>query len=170
MSLLIFKSRVMRFLPFLILVAFACNDKKSLPANTDLFLPGRPLAELKADELEEVSGLAASVANRGYLWTHNDSGNPAEVYLIDEELEIALKCTLEGVKNRDWEDIAVGPGPDPSKRYVYVAEIGDNDAQYDYKYIYRFAEPSLTSVSGDIVITEFDTIVFRLEDGAKDTE
>ena len=56
---------------------------------------------------------------------------------------IKLTCTLAGVENRDWEDIAVGPGPDASKSYVYVADIGDNEGQYQYKYIYRFEEPVL---------------------------
>lgn len=112
-----------------------------------------------------------SVANPGHFWVHNDSGNPAVVYLIDENLKIRLTCRLEGVKNRDWEDIAIGPGPDPDKRYVYVGDIGDNNAKHREKMIYRFAEPALAGSNvSEIVISSFDTIVFRLEDGSKDTE
>ena len=36
---------------------------------------------------------------------------------------------LTGAKMRDWEDIAVGPGPEPNVDYLYVGAIGDNDAR-----------------------------------------
>jgi len=152
------------------LFCFSCLDKKSVPADSDIFLPSQRLAELTKNELEEVSGLAASITNPGLLWTHNDSGNPAIVYLIDEKLEIRLACKLVGVKNRDWEDITVGPGPEEGKQYIYVGDIGDNNAKHDLKYIYRFEEPSLDHVSGEVNITDFDTIVFKLGDAKKDTE
>ena len=158
-------------LGFLILAfAASCNEKQSVPGDSEIFLPGKRLAELKDEKLEEVSGLAASAANPGFLWTLNDSGNPAVVYLVDENLNVRLSCELKDVKNRDWEDIAVGPGPDENKRYVYVADIGDNNSKYAIKYIYRFEEPALPDQSGEISITTFDTIAFRLEDGEKDTE
>jgi hypothetical protein len=148
----------------------SCFDRKSIPADSDLFKPSKRLAELKNKKLEEISGLAASVLNPGLLWVHNDSGNPAVVYLVDENLNIRLSCRLKGVKNRDWEDIAVGPGPDKSKRYVYVADIGDNDARHEMKYIYRFEEPQAGAKSGEITISEFDTIAFKLSGDKKDTE
>src|SRR5690606_20653452 len=84
-------------------------------------------------------------------------------------LAIRLACTLQGARNRDWEDIAVGPGPEPDKNYVYVADIGDNHERYATKYIYRFEEPLIDGLRS-MNITSFDTIAFRLEDGAKDTE
>lgn len=163
---------VLRFFLLFIfgLVGTSCSQKKPARADSDVFLPSQRLAELTEKKLEEVSGLAASVANPGYLWTHNDSGNPAVVYLVDQDLKIRLACKLKGVKNRDWEDIAVGPGPEEGKRYVYVGDIGDNNAKHEYKFIYRFEEPSVGEQSGEITITEFDTIVFKLEDGEKDTE
>lgn len=148
----------------------SCSEKRSVRGDSDVFLPARRLSELTDKKLDEVSGLAASIANPGFLWTHNDSGNPPVVYLIDEDLRIRLACRLKGVRNRDWEDITVGPGPDPEKRYVYVADIGDNNANHKLKFIYRFEEPVLGNQSGEITITSFDKIVFRLEDGEKDTE
>lgn len=148
----------------------SCSQKRSVKPDSDAFLPSQQLAELTEKKLEEVSGLAASVANPGYLWTHNDSGNPAVVYLVDEKLQIRLACRLKGVKNRDWEDIAVGPGPEDDKRYVYVADIGDNNAKHNFKIIYRFEEPTVDGQSGEVIVSDFDTIVFRLEDGRKDTE
>jgi hypothetical protein len=133
------------------------------------FERGKPLSELTNKKLKEASGLAASVENLDMLWTHNDGGHDAEVYLIDKNLDIKLTVTLAGIKNRDWEDITVGPGPDSTKTYLYVGDIGDNEAAYSYKYIYRFAEPVLESAR-HISILDFDTIIFKLEDSVKDTE
>jgi hypothetical protein len=148
----------------------SCSSKKSTQGDSQIFLAPKQLAELRDKKLEEVSGLAASTTNPGFLWTLNDSGNPAIVYLVDQSLNIKLSCKLKGVRNRDWEDIAVGPGPDITKRYVYVADIGDNNARFQYKYIYRFEEPTFENGSSEITISLFDKIVFRLEGERKDTE
>lgn len=152
------------------LLMMSCFGKRERRGNSDIFAEATPLGQLTNEKLEEVSGLAASWVNPGYLWTHNDSGNPAEVYLVDEKLNIRMSCRLKGVKNRDWEDIAVGPGPEENKRYVYVADIGDNNARHALKFIYRFEEPVLDDARRDITIDAFEKISFRLEDGKKDTE
>lgn len=104
------------------------------------------------------------------LWTHNDSGNPAEIFLIDGTGK--LKCTIHfpGLKNRDWEEIAIGAGPDPTKNYLYIGEIGDNNAAYAYKFIYRIEEPVIRGSIKDSSLTIVDEIKFRLSDGARDTE
>ncbi len=157
--------------PFcLVFLCASCFDGGSLPASSEEFLASKQLGELSDKRLKEASGLAASTVNPGLLWTVNDSGNPAVVYLVDEDLKIKLECKLEGIKNRDWEDIAVGPGPDANKRYVYVADIGDNDAKYEVKYIYRFEEPIAAGNADQVIISSFDTITFKLADGSKDTE
>lgn len=117
--------------------------------------------------LPEVSGIASSVVNPGYLWAQNDGQNPAEVYLIDTAAQVKMTCKLP-VDNRDWEDIAVGAGPESGKTYVYVGEIGDNNAVYDLKYIYRFEEPAADAAEKDI--TNFDTLKIKLSDGKRDTE
>lgn len=121
--------------------------------------------------MREISGIASSINNPKLLWGHNDSGNDAEIFLIDKGLNVKLTCELKGVENRDWEDIAIGPGPDSSKNYIYIADIGDNDAQYQYKYIYRFEEPRWTQGQGNrIIMSTFDRITFQLSDERKDTE
>jgi hypothetical protein len=160
-----------RLLSTLILAAFtACSNVKTEKTNGYKFSKGEPLAELREKRLEEVSGLAASITNKGLLWTHNDSFNAAQIFLIDEDLDIKLTCELAGIENRDWEDITVGPGPEAGKNYIYLGEIGDNLAQYPYKVIYRFEEPVLAGNTERIVINKFDKIFFKLPDGKKDTE
>jgi hypothetical protein len=145
------------------LVIWNCKPEKpkSLAVGTSLG---------KVDQrLEEASGLAASVVNPGFLWTINDSGNPPEIFLIDLHGKTSLVCTLFHGRNRDWEDIAIGAGPDKRKKYIYVADIGDNWAQNELKFIYRFEEPILTSQS-KITITQYDTLILRMPDGKRDAE
>jgi hypothetical protein len=165
-----------RFIFFIFWIA-SCAPKKGSTDGGKKFRDGKKLAEVKSGKLEEVSGLAASVNNPGLLWVHNDSGNDAEIFLIDSKVDIQQTYVLAGIDNRDWEDIVVGPGPDSAKQYIYIAEIGDNEAIYQWKNIYRFEEPSWTVKGGrkskdpeDIIITEFDTITFQLPGERKDTE
>lgn len=153
-----------------ILIVAGCKNVIESNGLTNNFEKGKPLSELKVKKLKEVSGLTASFANNGLLWAHNDSGNKAEVFLIDEALNVKCTYLLAGIQNRDWEDITVGPGRDAAKTYVYIGDIGDNDEIHPYKYIYRFEEPVLTAQNDNIVISTFDTIVFKLEDRIKDTE
>src|SRR5690606_12457922 len=160
----------MKALDILILVVlFTCGCRHQNGQQGSSFSERRSLAEASDKRLKEASGLAASAANPGMFWTHNDAGNDAEIYLIDKNSEIKLTVTLTGIENRDWEDITVGPGPDSTKSYVYVGDIGDNDAVYLYKYIYRFPEPVL-GTADHINISVLDTIIFKLEDTMKDTE
>jgi hypothetical protein len=137
---------------------------------TDHFKSGQKLSELSAKNLKEISGLATSIANPKMLWAHNDKGNEPEVYLLDEKLNITLTCKLQGITNRDWEDIAVGPGPDPSRFYIYVGDIGDNDAVHEYKHVYRFVEPKLVPGQNVITVSRIDIITIQLSDAKKDME
>ncbi|HEY5744449.1 MAG TPA: hypothetical protein VIU12_00095 [Chryseolinea sp.] len=152
----------------LMILVISCHSRTPTQNATYDFMPPKRLAELTHTKLDELSGLVASQKHPGLLWTHNDSGNGAEIFLVDTTLNLKLTCILPAY-NRDWEDIAVGPGPDPGKSYVYVGDIGDNDAIYPLKYIYRFEEPDLNPKK-IAKITSLDTITFRLADGKKDSE
>ncbi len=117
-------------------------------------------------ELEEASGLAASSRYPGCVWTHNDSGHPAELFLLDSTAKTIGTWRLTGIRNRDWEDIAIGPGRD-STRWLYVGDIGDNNSRYPVKIIYCLPEPSLAQ-QGEVTVT--DTLFIRLADRTRDTE
>jgi hypothetical protein len=150
----------------LLFLMASCVPKDSQRRDSE-FQPGERLSEIKEKKLGEVSGLASSVTNPGKFWAHNDRGNRPEVYLIDDKCEIKMTVVLDGIKNRDWEDIAVGPGPDSAKSYVYVGDIGDNDGVYQLKFIYRFEEPLNNPDEDKVTITDFETIAFRLPDSRK---
>jgi hypothetical protein len=160
-----------RFL-FASLILVSCSTNQTSKVDEPEFHRGKKLAEHKLKVLKEVSGLASSINNPGLLWAHNDSGNDSDIFLIDQNLSVTQRYVLAGVENRDWEDIVVGPGPDSARNYLYVAEIGDNEAVFPYKYIYRFEEPAIKTAHQQetITITEFETIIFELPDGRKDTE
>lgn len=150
---------------FGLIFVIGCNAEK---AKQEIFSYGKELGQVNK-RLEEASGLAASATNSGFLWTLNDSGNDAVIFLIDESGTIRLACKLANATNRDWEDLAVGPGPQTEKSYVYVADIGDNDERFRFKIIYRFEEPILAQEK-EIIITQYDTLVLRLPDGKRDME
>ncbi len=127
---------------------------------------------LARKDLLEISGVAASRINPGILYIHNDSGNPNQVYLTDANGADNGTLTLTPVGNRDWEDIAVGPGPDASKSYVYIGDIGDNNAQYSSVFVYRFAEPDLTGKTLPFIstINTIDQIQLKYPDGPRNAE
>jgi hypothetical protein len=145
----------------LCLLAACSGDKVS-----DLFSSAKQCGVVSG-KLEEASGLVASAAHPGYFWTHNDSGNGAELFLIDSAANTAATVKLANVTNRDWEDITLGSGPEAGKMYLYVGDIGDNEARYPYKIIYRIEEP--TAISNE-TIEDIDTLYLQLPDGARDTE
>ena len=122
-------------------------------------------------DLVEISGVAASRINPGILYIHNDSGNPNQVYLTDGTGADKGILNLTPVSNRDWEDIAVGPGPVAGKSYVYVADIGDNDSKYKSVFIYRFMEPDLTGKTTPVInIDTVDKIELKYPDGPRNAE
>src|SRR4051812_16701954 len=147
------------------IILSGCDSKSK--QQSQLFEKGVPLGVNNNKKLEEASGLIASVNFKGNFWTHNDSGNPAKLFLLDAKAKTKRTFELTGIENRDWEDIAMGSGPVAGKNYIYVGDIGDNLKDYSVKYIYRFAEPEQGQPDR---IDDFDTLVLKLEDGIFDAE
>ncbi len=75
------------------------------------------------------------------MWTHNDSGDGNRVFALTTSGELLATYDLDGPRARDWEDLAVGPGPDPRLTYVYVGDVGDNLLRRDNLRLRRFPEP-----------------------------
>lgn len=99
--------------------------------------PAGPL--VRVPDLPEGSGLAASQKAPGRFWSHNDSGDPALVAL-DENGRVVGRLRIDGATVEDWEAVAVGRCPSGS--CIYVADIGDNEAERDRITIYRVPEPA----------------------------
>ncbi|MEM6523529.1 MAG: hypothetical protein AAGF85_13040 [Bacteroidota bacterium] len=156
----------MRYL-MVVLVGIIGSCSSTANYDNSKFELGKGLGILENDHINEASGLEASQVNPGLLWTHNDSGDTSRLFLIQENGGSVKEFYLQGVRSRDWEDIGIGPGPEDDASYIYLAEIGDNQAIYEDKYIYRFKEPIKDA---SILIEEFDIIEFRYPNGNRDAE
>jgi hypothetical protein len=124
----------------------------------------------------EISGLATSRQSDGVLWAHNDSGGEARVFAIGPTGADVGAFNLVGAKAVDWEDMAIGPGPETSPDtpidYLYLADIGDNEAQRAEISVYRIQEPELDAGigfgGGDV--TGVEELRLRYPDRAHDAE
>lgn len=122
--------------------------------------------------VNEASGLAASRRNPRVWWTHNDSGSPNVIHALSDRAAHLGIYTIEGLAARDWEDIAAGPGPEEGTPYLYIGNIGDNNAVYDLKYIGRVVEPAVDpdAAPTNATLTGVETITFRYANGMRDAE
>jgi hypothetical protein len=101
----------------------------------------------KLPELPEASGLAASRAHRGVLWTHNDSADPVLV-AVRTDGSVAGRTRLNGARVVDWEAVTVAPCA--AGTCVYVGDIGDNDRNRRSVTVYRVPEPSLSDGEAEV--------------------
>ncbi|MEC8379955.1 MAG: hypothetical protein VXZ96_06525, partial [Myxococcota bacterium] len=58
-------------------------------------------ASVQDDALDEISGIASY---DGKLYVHNDSGDKANIYVMDFSGQLQDTLSLNGVRARDWED------------------------------------------------------------------
>lgn len=127
-------------------------------------------ATINIPELTEMSGFGISLKNRGVIWTHNDSGSPAEIFAINKQGELLGKITLSGANADDWEDIAIGRcGNDEC---IYIADTGNNLKNRTNLSIYRFVEPSIDAIIpfGEMTVSLFETFPFSYPDTTHDCE
>ena len=111
--------------------------------------------------LIEISGLAASRTHEGVLWAHNDSGDSPRIFALAADGRHLAFFRLTGVEAFDWEDMAIGPGPDPSIDYLYLADIGDNAATRPQVDIYRIPEPNpFADVATNLVPADRLTLLY----------
>lgn len=134
------------------------------------------IADLKNASVNESSGLAASRSNPGIYWTHNDSGDGPLVYAFDATGESRGVFRVAGAQARDWEDMALGPGPQAGQSYLYLGDIGDNEKSRAEIVVYRVAEPKLaatdktSSKTNPRTTARADAIRLRYPDGKFDAE
>ena len=121
--------------------------------------------------IREASGIVASRKNPDVLWVHNDSGQPNQVFAVSARGDHLGTYVLDGVTNHDWEDIAIGPGPQDGQSYLYIGDIGDNRARRDLKYIHRLPEPQVKAGPAAVHhLSAVETLSFRYPDGRRDAE
>ena len=116
---------------------------------------------VRVPDLPEGSGVALSRRTPGRLWAHNDSGDV--LVALDTRGTVTGRVRVSGVKVDDWEAVAVGACPGGS--CIYIADIGDNEAERKRITIHRVPEPS----TEDSVAVK-DTFHATYPDGAHDAE
>lgn len=138
---------------------FLFGGKEPQPEGMTSFLA--PISfPISNPDLIEASGLASSRTFPGFLYTHEDNGaRPNRLHLISSTGQYDTFWELP-VPIRDWEEVAVGPGPQEGTSYVYLGNIGDNLEQYPYYEIFRFPEPSQKNGR----IESLETIRFQYSD------
>jgi hypothetical protein len=146
-----------------------------------VLLHGRPAAQAETaagvevmrlpTEVYEASGLAQSRATPAIFWTHNDSGDMARAYAVNRMGVLVGTFTFDDVRAIDWEDMALGPAPEGGT-YLYMADIGDNNARRPSIQVYRAREPRVSANQTAVTDTlhDVDTLDFVYDNGPRDAE
>lgn len=95
------------------------------------------VGSINNDSLLEISGIDLSLDDDQRLYVHNDSGDSATLYQIDNKGQFVQSFAING-NAVDWEDLSVGPCEGAT--CIYIADFGNNDADRDSFQIYRLKE------------------------------
>jgi len=132
-----------------------------------------PLINVMAkQEYDEISGMAESLQFKDIIYIHEDKPGKNLIYITNKKGEDLGRIVIDGESPSDWEDMTIGPGPLAYNHYIYVADIGDNNALNPYVTIYRFVEPTMSGLSSstEIHIKEFDKIRVSYSKGSTNAE
>lgn len=95
----------------------------------------------------ESSGL--TVVNSNAFWTHNDSGNPSEIYRVDSLGKLTRRIYIKNASNIDWEEIRDG-----KDGYYYIGDFGNNNNDRQNLRILKINNPenhNLDSIDAEII-------------------
>jgi hypothetical protein len=121
----------------------------------------RTLGKVASPEATELSGLVASAAQPGVLWTHNDSGDRARVFAVKADGSVVADLDVPGAQAVDWEDIALARGK------LWLGDIGDNAEARDGIDVYVVPEPDVPASGSTASATR---LALRYPDGAHNAE
>ena len=120
-----------------------------LPALLPLLTQAQPLHTLTLlpPLITESSGIEVSGPNK--VWTFNDGGGAAALYLVDTSGNLLKTLEIDGAWNRDWEDIA-----QDDQGNVYIANTGNNSNDNTDLTIFKIPNPDTvqgTSVTAEVI-------------------
>lgn len=115
-------------------------------------------------EVAESSGAAMDPRSTEVFWSHGDSGAEPALYALASDGRLLGRVFLSGARNRDWEDMAIGPCPGGD--CVYVGDIGNNQPGSNEVVLYRAPLPQPT----DSATAPAETFRARFPGGGRDTE
>ena len=122
--------------------------------------------------LTESSGVVASRAHPGVLWTHNDSGDEGFIYATDLTGADHGRVRVPGIAPVDAEDLSEGPCPVSAGWCLYLADTGDNRETRAWVTVYAVPEPAPPGGPADTQRTSAAPLPLRLRypDGPHDVE
>lgn len=98
------------------------------------------------DEVSETSGLI-QLANG--LWTHNDSGNTPELFLLDTTtFEVIRSVHISSHSNVDWEELT------HNSTHVFIGDFGNNNGNRTNLRVLRFELSLLLDAAMDTIEAE----------------
>ncbi|MEM7339345.1 MAG: hypothetical protein AAF467_11895 [Actinomycetota bacterium] len=127
-------------------------------------LQAATVATVDGPTLTETSGVVASRAHPGVLWTHNDSGSEPALVAVDldgTELAVFPITGLPTDPARDIEDIALHDGR------LHLADTGDNNRQRETVAVHVVDEPDPAGFVGPLTA---ETVTIRYPERAWDVE
>lgn len=98
--------------------------------------------------LTELSGLAYSRRHAGALYGHNDSGDRARFFALDERGTRLGEFAVQGASATDWEDMAAGACANGADPCLYFGDTGDNAMSRTLYTVYRVPEPDALGTPG----------------------
>lgn len=162
----------------LLLAAFGCDQPPGRASGVSAAMSdtmGVALGDARAvgirthRNIEETSGLAASMTHTDVLFTIDDSGNEPMLFALDTTGADRGAWRVTGATNVDWEALAMGPCGTPAARCIYIGDVGDNGARHPTRVLYRIREPALLD-SGKTETIAAEHVTFTYPDGKHDVE
>ena len=143
-------------LSFFILTSVACQLEVAADVEADEYesIDFVKLVDLHPS-VRETSGMTKLGSD---IWTHNDSGNPNEIYQLNLQGQLERKVLLKDAVNTDWEDMT------SDGTHLYVGNFGNNLGARKDLNIYGISVGDLdttqASVDKDINISYRDQTVY----------
>jgi len=126
------------------------------------------VGNLSSPYVRESSGLGTSRDAQPFLWTHNDSGNKAQIYAFDFTGKHLATLPIEGSKCVDWEDMAAFRWKD--KPYILLGDMGDNRSVRKECQLYLVPDTARQGDAFAKTLRVERTIRFAYEGGPRDCE
>ncbi len=154
------------FFPFLLNAQVpGCTDPQALNYDSQatlndgscIYASANLTANLIGDlpgELPEASGV---YFYNNALWSHNDSGSEAKLFVFDPFTANIEKEVFIGDSQVDWEELTY------SDAYFYIGDFGNNSGDRTDLKIIRFSESELSPDFYDTIVQR-DTIFFSYPD------
>lgn len=158
--------RALQFVEIVVLAALLLVPVAGVRAVT--IGPPTQIGTISASVLPEVSGIVDGRATPNTFWVHNDSGDSARFYAINHQGSLLGTFPLAGAPSGDWEDIAISAKPGGGN-YLYLGDIGDNDANRSSITVYRTDEPQSTA-SATIAAGNYSAAHLQYPGGPRNAE